>query len=165
MDCQLEPELRSQPFLSVDLDKDDYRSLGTYPFIVCSNVFEHLASPQRFLSQIGQTLEPGGWLYLSWTNWLSPWGGHDFSPFHYLGPVWGPRLYDRLIGKPRIHQPFETLYPTYIGQTLDWIRQEPHLECLHCVPRYYPEFAWITQCPLIREFLAWNTALLIRKRP
>ena len=165
VDCQLEPELRSQPFLSVDLDKDDYRSLGTYPFIVCSNVFEHLASPQRFLSQIGQTLEPGGWLYLSWTNLLSPWGGHDFSPFHYLGPVWGPRLYDRLIGKPRIHQPFETLYPTYIGQTLDWIRQEPHLECLHCVPRYYPEFAWITQCPLIREFLAWNTALLIRKRP
>ena len=91
-------------------------------------------------------------------------GGPEFSPFHYLGPVWGPRLYDRLIGKPRIHQPFETLYPTYIGQTLDWIRQEPHLECLHCVPRYYPEFAWITQCPLIREFLAWNTALLIRKR-
>ncbi|MEC9129740.1 MAG: methyltransferase domain-containing protein, partial [Verrucomicrobiota bacterium] len=44
VDCQLEPELRSQPFLSVDLDKDDYRSLGTYPFIVCSNVFEHLAS-------------------------------------------------------------------------------------------------------------------------
>ena len=111
MDCQLEPELRSQPFLSVDLDKD-YRSLGHYPFIVCSNVFEHITSPQRFLSQIGQTLEPGGWLYLNWTNWLSPWGGHDFSPFHYLGPVWGPRLYDRLIGKPQVSA-FETLYQLY----------------------------------------------------
>ena len=89
VDCQLEPELRSQPFLSVDLDKDDYRSLSTYPFIVCSNVFEHLASPQRFLSQIGQTLEPGGWLYLSWTNWLSPWGGHDF-PLSLSGACLGP---------------------------------------------------------------------------
>ena len=44
VDCQLEPELRSQPFLSVDLDKDDYRSLG-HPSLHC--LLQRLRAPRQ----------------------------------------------------------------------------------------------------------------------
>ena len=86
------PERARSPFIQIDLDHDDYEKLGSHDLIVCSNVFEHLSDPQRFLRNMRDLLNPGAYLYLSWTNWLSPWGGHDFSPFHYLGPLRG-RLY------------------------------------------------------------------------
>ena len=161
--CQLNSDLEGEPFLAIDLDQGDLSGLGQYPLIVCSNVFEHLARPRHFIENIAHALEPEGMLYLSWTNWLSPWGGHDFSPFHYLGPNWGPRSFDRLIGKQRIHEPFKTLYPTYIGQTLSWIERQEGLKVIHCVPRYYPELSWITRLPILREFLTWNTAMLIQR--
>jgi len=163
IECNLVPERSKAPFIQVDLDQEQQADLGTYDLIVCSNVYEHLAKPRPFLSQLKTHLRPGGQVYLSWTNWLSPWGGHDFSPFHYLGPHWGPAVYDRLIGKPRIHEPFKTLYPTYIGQTLRWIHSLPGLTVRACVPRYYNEFALLTRLPIVREFLTWNTALLIQR--
>lgn len=157
------PERSKSPFIQIDLDHDEYGKLGSHDLIVCSNVFEHLSEPQRFLRNMRELLNPGGYLYLSWTNWLSPWGGHDFSPFHYLGPLWGPALHDKLIGKPRIHYPFKTLYPTYIGQTLKWIDELKGLKVSACVPRYYNEFRFLMDLPILREFLAWNTAMLIRR--
>ena len=35
-------------------------------------------------------LRPGGWAYMSWTNWYSPWGGHDMSPVAPPRPPLGP---------------------------------------------------------------------------
>ncbi len=163
IECNLIAERSNAPFTLINLDEDDYSALDQHDLIVCSNVFEHLAKPQNFLKQLPNLLLPNGRLYLSWTNWLSPWGGHDFSPFHYLGPHWGPKLYDKCIGKPRIHFPFKTLYPTYIGQTLRWIRAQKDLRVEACVPRYYSELAFLTKIPVLREFVTWNTALLIRR--
>jgi 2-polyprenyl-3-methyl-5-hydroxy-6-metoxy-1,4-benzoquinol methylase len=159
------PELRDSPFRKVDLDKDDLAGLGQYDLVVCSNVFEHLAKPDQFLDSVHQILSPSGKLYLSWTNWLSPWGGHEFSPFHYLGPRRGHLLYDRITGRTRKHTPFENLYPTYIGQVLRRIRRGPHLTILRAAPRYYTEFAFLLRIPVLREFFTWNCALLIGKRP
>lgn len=31
------------------------------------------------------------------------------------------------------------------------------------VPRYYPEYRWIAHIPLVREFLSWNFAVMIRR--
>ncbi|MBT5927600.1 MAG: methyltransferase domain-containing protein [Verrucomicrobia bacterium] len=163
IECNLNTERASAPFTHINLDEDDYEELGRYDLIVCSNVFEHLAKPQHFLNNLPDLLNPGGRLYLSWTNWLSPWGGHDFSPFHFLGPHWGPAMFDKLIGKTRIHYPFKTLYPTYIGQTLGWIDRLKGLKVEACVPRYYNEFTFLTKLPVIREFLTWNTAMLIQR--
>lgn len=161
--CELVPKRAGAPFIQIDLDQDDYGKLGSHDLIVCSNVFEHLSDPRRFLHNMRHLLNPDGYLYLSWTNWLSPWGGHDFSPFHYLGPHRGPALYDKLIGKPRIHHPFKTLYPTYIGQTLKWIDELKGLRVTSCVPRYYNELGCLMNLPVLREFLAWNTAMLIQR--
>lgn len=159
------PGLAGADFRAINLDRDDVAGLGTHDLVICSNVFEHLAKPDHFLNGAATLLKPEGRLYLSWTNWLSPWGGHEFSPFHYLGPKLGCRVYDRLIGKSRLHTPGVNLFPTFIGPTLRRLGQRTDLEVFGAAPRYYPELAWLVRIPGLREFLTWNCALLIGHRP
>ena len=160
------PEISNAPFYRINLDRDEIASLGKYDLVICSNVLEHLAKPKEFLDSVHQLLSPEGKLYLSWTNWLSPWGGHEFSPFHYLGPTRGHLVYDKLLKRKRKHTPFENLFPTYIGAVLAMIRQSPELTTLRAAPRYYTELAFLIHVPILREFLTWNCALLIgRKAP
>ena len=157
-------ELASAPYRHINIDQDDLGTLGQYDLVVCSNVYEHLARPDQFIAQIHRLLTPDGKLYLSWTNWLSPWGGHEFSPFHYLGARRGYRLYDKWVGRKRNHTPFENLFPTYIGKVLGKIRNSPDLAILRAAPRYYTELAFLVHIPVVREFLTWNCALLIGKK-
>jgi SAM-dependent methyltransferase len=163
-DNYLRAEIQGAPFRKFNIDRDDFQSLGQYDLVVCSNVFEHLTQPDRFLDSIHHLLLPTGKLYLSWTNWLSPWGGHEFSPFHYLGPRRGQALYDKMVGKPRNHTVFESLFPTYIGPTLKQIRNSPHLTILRAAPRYYTEFSFLLRVPVVREFVTWNCALIIGRK-
>jgi 2-polyprenyl-3-methyl-5-hydroxy-6-metoxy-1,4-benzoquinol methylase len=160
----LSPALDGAAFRPVNIDQDDLATLGQHDLVICSNVLEHLSRPEKLLDSIASLLKPGGLFYLSWTNWLSPWGGHDFSPFHYLGPRLGPRLWDRWMKRPRQLKPFENLYPTHIGQVLGSLRRREALEVRRVVPRYYPELAFVMAVPGLREFLAWNCAVLIRRR-
>lgn len=163
MGNQLHDHLRDSPFIDVDLDHDDFTKLGTHDLVVCSNVYEHLSKPDRVIEGIGRILNPGGMLYLTWTNWLSPWGGHEFSPFHYLGATRGHLIYDKFSKRKRLHTPGVNLFPTYIGKTIRHINQQPDLRVLKVVPRYYTEFAFLLWLPIVREFLAWNCAVLARK--
>ncbi len=160
---QLNPEFRDAPFRTVNLDRDDLGTLGRYDLVICSNVFEHLSQPRHFLGGAHRLLKPGGRLYLSWTNWLSPWGGHEFSPWHYLGPRLGPRIHDAL-GKSRFHRPGVNLFVTHIGRTLRWIREDGSLGIERRAPRYYTELGPLLAVPVVREFLAWNCALLLRAK-
>jgi len=163
-DQGLLPEISSAPFRRINLDRDEVTTLGEYDLVICSNVLEHLAKPKQFLDSVHKILSPGGKLYLSWTNWLSPWGGHEFSPFHYLGARRGHLIYDRLCKRKRKHTPYENLYPTYIGTVLAMIRQSPGLVTLRAAPRYYTEFAFLVRLPVLREFLTWNCALLVGRK-
>lgn len=158
------PEIANAPFKQINLDRDDIADLGQFDLVVCSNVFEHLSKPDQFLDSVHQLLAPSGKLYLSWTNWLSPWGGHDFSPLHYLGPRNGQWLFDKLLKRPRNHTIYQNLFPTYIGRTLARIRRNPNLVILRTAPRYYTEFAFLLRIPVAREFLAWNCAVLIGRK-
>jgi len=158
------PEIANAPFRQINLDQDDISNLGTYDLVVCSNVFEHLSKPNQFLDSVYKILAPSGKLYLSWTNWLSPWGGHDFSPLHYFGPRNGQWLYDKFLKKHRNHTIYENLFPTYIGQVLARIRRSATLEILRTAPRYYTEFSFLVGIPVVREFVTWNCALLIGKK-
>jgi SAM-dependent methyltransferase len=160
---QLLPRYRDLPFVRIDVDRDDLGMLGTYDLVICSNVLEHIPRPARLLSTIDRLLSRDGKLYLSWTNWLSPWGGQDFSPFHYLGPRLGPRVYDRLTGRQRIHTPYVTLFPTSIGGTIRTIKRNPGLRVLKVLPRYYPEVSFIAHIPVVREFLTWNCVIFIER--
>lgn len=159
----LRPELAAAPFQQINLDCDDIARLGRYDLVICSNVLEHLAKPFPFIESMGKILEPDGRMYLSWTNWLSPWGGHEFSPWHYLGARRGHLLYDKVTGRRRLHTPFVNLFPTYIGRTLRFVRNKTGLRVVRAAPRYYPELAFLLWLPVLREFLTWNCALLLLK--
>src|SRR5438876_12003625 len=113
---------------------------------------------------MGNLLRPGGFFYLSWTNWLSPWGGHSFSPFHYLGPRKGHLVYDRLRPGKRRDTPFVNLYPTYIGPFLKLLRAQPSRRVVRMAPRYYPEFAFLLHLLVLRECLCWDCVTLLQKR-
>src|SRR5438445_8830315 len=64
------PKYHHIPFRRINIDRDNLRTLGTYDLVICSNVFEHLSKPSRFLDSVHELLNPHGMLYLSWTNWL-----------------------------------------------------------------------------------------------
>jgi SAM-dependent methyltransferase len=158
-------EVQPADFHRVDITKDDLSGLGTYDLVISSNVLEHIGRPDFFLSNVHRLLKPGGKLYLSWVNWLSPWGGHHFSLFHYLGPRRGHLVYDRVVRRPRAHTPYVNLFPTSIAGTLKMIAANRELRIVKTVPRYYPELRCITRIPLLREFLTGNCAILIERVP
>ena len=162
-DCLL-PHIPKTSFRRINADREDLGALGSFDLVICSNVYEHLAKPDRFIGSISKLLRPGGSFHLSWTNWLSPWGGYEFSPFHYLGVSRGHLLYDRIARKPRLHTPYVNLFPTHVGRTLKRLRAQPDLEVVKVAARYYPEFSFVTRIPLLREFLTWNCAVLLRRR-
>jgi SAM-dependent methyltransferase len=130
-----------------------------------SNALEHIDRPERVIDEIERVLKPGGWAYISWTNWYSPWGGHDMSPYHYLGPAYGPRLYHRRHGPPRKNTYGEGLFATYVGKTMRYVDRRPHLATERVEPRYWPKLAFICRIPVVREFLTWNCVIYARKTP
>ena len=90
--------------------------------VFCSNLLEHTPDAAPVIAEIERVLKPGGWAYVSWTNWYSPWGGHDMTPYQYLGPTRGPRLYERRHGKPRKNAYGDGLWACHIGPTLRLVR-------------------------------------------
>ena len=158
------PEYSKIQFRRIDIDRDNLKEIGEYDLVILSNVFEHLSKPDRLLSAMASLLSPRGKFYLSWTPWYSPWGGHEFSPLHYLGARFGYSVYTRILKKPSQHVPYQNLFPTYIGRTLRRIRNDSNLRIVRIAPRYYPEFSFLMHLPVAREFLAWNCAMLIERR-
>lgn len=159
----LSPEYAGADFQRFDVEGDDYDELGAYDLVICSNLLEHIPRPAHLIERVDRLLNPGGILYLSWVNWLSPWGGHEFSPFHYLGSRRGHRIYDRVAGRPRTHTPYATLFPTSIGGVLGMMRRNQTLRVLQVLPRYSPELAFIARIPLLREFMTFNCLVLVEK--
>ena len=129
----------------------------------CSNLLEHTPSAEPVIREIERVLRPGGWGYISWTNWYSPWGGHDMSPYHYLGPWLGPRLYVRRHGPPRKNPYGAGLWACHIGPTLRLIRSRPGLAIEQVEPRYWPRLSFITRVPIARELLTWNCVIRLRR--
>jgi SAM-dependent methyltransferase len=158
-------------FIQFDICLDDLAKLGRHDLVILSNVLEHLPDPDRILKHIPNLLNPGGVFYLCWTNWLSPYGGHEFTPYHYLGCKMATWLHESLPEKLLIdrrrdghpHTLGQNLFPTYIGRTLRLLRGVKGLEVVDYVPRYYSELRWLAHVPVLREFVCWNFAVLIRR--
>lgn len=129
---------------------------GALDAVFCSNMLEHTPRPAAVIDELARVLRRGGWGYLSFTNWYSPWGGHEMSPYHLLGPTWGVRLYERRHGPDHKHRVGENLYVTHIGETLRMFAAHPDVAVLRAEPRYYPWAAPIMTVPGARELLAWN---------
>jgi SAM-dependent methyltransferase len=137
---------------------------GSVDGAFCSNLLEHTPDAAPVIAEIERVLKPGGWAYVSWTNWYSPWGGHDMTPYQYLGPRLGPRLYERRHGKPRKNPYGDGLWACHIGPTLKLVRERPGLEVQRVEPRYWPWAAPICRIPGLRELLTWNCVIRAQKR-
>ncbi|MET8349491.1 class I SAM-dependent methyltransferase [Micromonospora sp. NPDC005206] len=129
-----------------------------------SNVLEHVSEPARMLDEMARVTRPGGVLFVSFTPWLSPWGGHETAPWHYLGGDRARRRYQRKTGRPPKNRYLETLFPVSISDALRWARGSRDVEVLEALPRYHPWWArWVIRVPGVREIVAWNFVLVLRR--
>ncbi|WP_031187894.1 MULTISPECIES: class I SAM-dependent methyltransferase [Streptomyces] len=131
-----------------------------------SNVLEHVADPRTFLSELVRVTRPGGLIYLSFTNWLSPWGGHETAPWHYLGAGRARTLYRWRTGRTAKHTLGENLFALHVGPTLRHIRSRDDVRIVTARSRYAPFLAeTIPRLPVVREVATWNLLLILRRLP
>jgi SAM-dependent methyltransferase len=121
-----------------------------------SNVLEH---------EMVRVMAPGGVVYVTFTNWLSPWGGHETSPWHYFGGEWSARRYERTKGEPVKNRYGVSLFKLSVGDVLKWCRSCPDVEVLDTFPRYYPRWTkWLVRVPGLREIVTWNLVVVMRRK-
>ena len=139
---------------------------GTADVVFSSNVWEHVAEPERVADELVRVTKPGATILLSYTNWLSPWGGHETSPWHWLGGDRAARRYERKHGHRPKNLVDDTLFRVSVRQGLDWAKSHPDVEVLAARPRYLPDWAaHLVTVPGVREVLTWNLLLILRRRP
>ncbi|GII75327.1 SAM-dependent methyltransferase [Sphaerisporangium rufum] len=138
---------------------------GAVDVCFSSNVLEHVPDPWRMAEEMVRVTRPGGIVYLSFTNWLSPWGGHETSPWHYLGGHRAARRYQRRHGRRPKNLYQRSLYPVSAGAALRWARGRRDAELLDARPRYHPSWAaGVVRLPGVREIVTWNLLLVLRRR-
>ncbi len=137
---------------------------GIFDGVFCSNLLEHASDTEGVIDELARVLKPGGWGYLSWTNWYSPWGGHDMTPYQFLGPDRGPKLYEKRHGPPRKNRYGEGLFAVHIGPTLKLVRARTDIAVERVEPRYWPQLRLIVNIPGVREVLTWNCLIRFKKQ-
>jgi 2-polyprenyl-3-methyl-5-hydroxy-6-metoxy-1,4-benzoquinol methylase len=158
------PELPGGPFVRGRAERLPFRT-ESFDGVMSSNVLEHMSSPQAMVAELVRVCRPGGHVFLSWTNWYSPWGGHEMTPFHYLGPSLGMRTYRAVSGHPpRENVPGQTLFVVHVGQVLRMLRRMD-VRILDVAPRYWPSLRLLARVPGLREVALWNCVILLQKPP
>lgn len=138
---------------------------GSVDVSYSSNVLEHVVSYQQMLSEMVRVVAPGGVIYVTFTNWLSPWGGHETSPWHYLGGEWAARRYQRTTGIPPKNNFGTSLFRLSIAEVLRWTEACGEVTVLDAFPRYYPRFTKVlVKVPGLREVLTWNLVVVMRRK-
>jgi len=129
-----------------------------------ANVLEHVGDWRAMLAEMVRVTRPGGVVFVAFTNWLSPWGGHETSPWHYLGGERAARRYQRRNGRPPKNYYGRSLFPVSVGAALAWARSAQDAELIDAVPRYLPDWSRpVLRVPVLREFLTWNLLLVLRR--
>jgi len=129
-----------------------------------SNVLEHVRDPRGLIDEMVRVTRPGGLIYLSFTNWYSPWGGHEMSPWHYLGSRVAERRYVRRLGHLPKNRVGTTLFPVHVGPVLRQVRARDDIEVIDARPRYYPRWCRVLLLlPGLREIATWNLLLILRR--
>ena len=140
---------------------------GVVDVTYSSNVLEHVAEPWTMADEMLRVTRPGGLVYLSYTNWLSPHGGHETGAWHYLGGDYARRRYCRTRGREPKNRYGESLFPVSVTAGLHWGRaraRSGHAVLVDAFPRYHPWWAaGVVRVPGLREFATWNLVLVLRR--
>jgi SAM-dependent methyltransferase len=143
---------------------------GTGSLDVCysSNVLEHVPEPWRMAEEMIRVTRPGGIVFISYTLWWGPWGGHETAPWHYLGGRRARSRYLRTHGHEPKNRYGESLFAVTASAGLRWARAQQDqgvAEILDLTARYNPHWSrWLLRVPLVREVVTWNLVLVLRKR-
>lgn len=138
---------------------------GSVDVCFSSNLVEHVPAPWEFARELVRVTRPGGLVVVSYTNWLSPWGGHECSPWHYLGGYRATERYGRRYGRPPKNRYGIGLFPVSVAAGLRWARSTPDADLVDARPRYLPPWARpLLRVPGLREVGTWNLWLVLRKR-
>jgi SAM-dependent methyltransferase len=130
-----------------------------------SNVLEHVSEPWTMADEMIRVTRPGGTVFISWTLWYGPWGGHETAPWHYLGGRLARRRYARKHGHEPKNKFGESLFKVTVRDGLAWARTTTSADVVAVLPRYNPRWTWwLLRVPLIREVVTWNLVLVLRKR-
>jgi SAM-dependent methyltransferase len=130
-----------------------------------SNVLEHVPRPWLMAAEMVRVTKPDGLVYLSFTPWLSPWGGHETAPWHYAGGARARARYRARTGREPKNRFGESLFAVAVGDALRWARGCPDADLVAALPRYHPWWArWVVRVPLVREVVCWNLVIVMRKR-
>jgi SAM-dependent methyltransferase len=128
-----------------------------------SNVLEHVPRPWVMADEMVRVTRPGGTVVVSYTAWWGPWGGHETSPWHYLGGARAARRYQRRTGRPPKNRYGQSLFPVTVASGLSWASARGDATVLAAEPRYLPSWArGIVHVPGVRELVTWNLLLVLR---
>ena len=137
---------------------------GTFDVTHSSNVIEHVTDPMTFFEEMLRVIRPGGTMFLAFTNWFSPFGGHETSPWHYLGGERAAMRYERTTGHAPKNRYGMNLFRLDISEVLAWARSAPNADLIDTFPRYYPVWTKpVVALPGVREVVTWNLALVMRR--
>ena len=137
---------------------------GAVDVCFSSNVLEHVRDWPAMLAEMVRVTRPGGIVFVTFTNWLSPYGGHETSPWHYLGGDRAVARYQRKHGKMPKNRFGDSLYAISVAEALGWARSAQGIVVVDAVPRYLPSWTRpLLRVPMLREFLTWNLLLVLRR--
>jgi SAM-dependent methyltransferase len=138
---------------------------GSFDICYSSNVLEHVSDPWRMAAEMVRVTRPGGTVFLSYTVWWGPWGGHETSPWHLLGGHRARRRYVRRKGHEPKNRYGESLFAVTVRDGLRWAASQPGAHLVAALPRYHPRWArHVVHVPGLREVVTWNLVLVLRKR-
>jgi SAM-dependent methyltransferase len=141
---------------------------GSVDVCFSSNALEHVPDPERFADEMVRVTRPGGLIYLAYTNWLSPNGGHETGPIHLLiGGRRAAERYTRRNGRRPKNDFGRSLFDVSAARMLRWTRREVgsgRVERVAIQPRYHPAFAHrVMNVPGLRELVVWNVLIVLRR--
>ncbi|MDC5695867.1 class I SAM-dependent methyltransferase [Intrasporangium calvum] len=141
---------------------------GAVDVAYSSNVLEHVRTPEEMADELVRVTRPGGLVYLSWTPWLSPWGGHETAPWHYVGGRRAADRYARRNGRRPKNDFGRTLFACSVARMSRWanrLEREGRADIVAMLPRYHPSWAhWVIRVPGVREVSSWNAVIVLRPR-
>jgi SAM-dependent methyltransferase len=138
---------------------------GSLDLVFSSNMIEHVHHPSVAADEMVRVTRPGGIVFISYTNWLSPWGGHETSPWHWLGGGYAMRRYTRRMGRPPKNRIGENMFAVSIRWGLEWAQAHPDVDVVELRPRYLPRWTrLVLRVPVLREFVTWNLLMILRRR-
>ncbi len=138
---------------------------GSIDVCYSSNVLEHVPDPWLMADEMVRVTRPGGTVFVSYTVWFGPWGGHETAPWHFLGGRRARRRYARKHGHEPKNRFGESLFAVTVRDGLRWARTQTDADVVALVPRYNPWWShWLIRVPLVREVVTWNLVLVLRKR-